>query len=270
MKLKHIMKRSPQTIGPKDKLTRARDLMAWGGFRHLPVVSDGLLVGLITARDITAHQARSGESLASSPGDLVDQAMERDVETAHPEDLTVQAAGRMATQKIGCLPIMEDGQLIGLVTTTDLLAAQVSESIREHAQTAFSVADFMTRDPVVALPDDLLLDAAARMQRQRIRHLPVVDANQRVIGMLSDQDVRTAIGDPSRVFERDLASSPVSSLHVRDAMTRPAITTTTDRSGTDLARDFVRLSATAMPVVDSDDKLLGIVSYIDVLRTYQP
>jgi CBS domain-containing protein len=268
VKLSDMMNRFPQTITAGDSLYRARDLMAWGGYRHLPVVEpeSNKVIGILSQSDIAQHQATTGQSLDASTADTVAMAMTASPETANPDDSLTEAAARMASHKIGCLPITERGKLVGLVTTTDVLAAEVREAMRPMRDGP-SVGDFMTRNVHFAHSNDRLLDAAAKMQQKHVRHLPVVDVKGRVVGILSDRDVRAALGDPSRVLEKTW-SLQAELLHVKDAMSTPAITTTPDQSCVAAAGHFVGLSASAVPVVDADNNLLGILSYLDLLRAF--
>ena len=261
MKLREIMNRYPATVTRTDTLITARDRMVWAGVRHLPVVDGARVVGVISDRDIANHQAQTGESLFSSPEDTVDMAMSTPAHTAGPDDTVIEAMARVSGQKIGCLPITDKGELIGMVTVTDLLAAEVRQHVRAPAEkTGATVGEVMTRDPQIVRSGDRLLDAAARMQQSMIRHLPVVDAEGRVIGMLSDRDVRGAIGDPGRVRE-----GVVPDIEVGVAMTGPAMTVTPSRPVVEVAQMFAGLGAGAFPVVDDDLHIVGIISYVDVL-----
>ncbi len=123
MKLKDIMKKNVETIGSKDTLLSAHKLMAAVDVRHLLVVDDGTLVGVLSERDVAIHQENIGESIFSSPTDTVSRAMRGDVQTAGPEDEVAGAALRMSSLRIGCLPIIDGEEIIGLVTTTDVLAS---------------------------------------------------------------------------------------------------------------------------------------------------
>jgi len=263
MKLRDIMQRFPQSVRPEDTLVAARDIMLWGEFRHLTVLDEGRLVGVLSDHDIAAHQARTGESLASSPGDTVRMAMEQEPPTAHGDDSVVEAAARMAADRISCLPILETGDLVGLVTTTDILAAEVRRATTPASGP--SVSELMSHKPETVHPDDLLLDAAAKMQVNRIRHLPVVDGDNHVLGMLSDRDVRTAVGNPATALDSD--SVRLNELRVRNVMSSPALTATPTQSCREIAHVFITQSTSAMPVVDQNERLMGIVSYIDLLRT---
>ena len=70
--------------------------------------------------------------------------------------------------------------------------------------------------PFTAGADDRLMDALARMAARNIRHLPVIDGQGVVVGMLSERDVRTAIGDPTAAVQLEHARVRLQSLRVSD------------------------------------------------------
>lgn len=129
MQLKQIMKRDPVTAQDTDPLGDAHRKMVAAQSRHLPIVHDGKLVGILTERSILEYRSRHGfeEDWWRAP---TAAAMSAPAQTAGPNDSLTEAAGRMATSKIGALPIVELGRLVGLVTVTDVLAAEVAESMR--------------------------------------------------------------------------------------------------------------------------------------------
>ena len=124
----------------------------------------------------------------------------------------------------------------------------------------------MTRAPTTAAADDNLIDAAARMVDRNVRHLPVVDGEHHVIGMLSDRDVRTQVGDSSRTLRPEEALVRMRSLRVADAMTRDAFVVHQDAPFEDVVRVFTEQRVGAVPVVDEGDRLVGIISYVDVFK----
>lgn len=267
MKIRELMKRSPTTIHVDDDLTTARDLMVWMGIRHLPVLNSGKLVGILSDSDVAAFQARVGAGPRSLSGYPAEKAMHSPVETAAPEDSVEDAAARMASHKISCLAVIEGEDLVGIVTSSDILANQVRMAApAEEPRTGPTVADAMTPDPQVVRAGDRLLDAAGRMQAMGIRHLPVIDGDGKVIGMLSDRDLRTAVGNPERVVGGQAAAVQLELLRVRDVMSAPALTVRPDERCAHVARFFADVHVSAVPVVDDDGKILGICSYIDILR----
>jgi CBS domain-containing protein len=124
----------------------------------------------------------------------------------------------------------------------------------------------MTRAPATAAVDDSLIDAAARMADRNVRHLPVVDGDHHVVGMLSDRDVRTMLGDSSRSLRPSDGLVRLQSLHVADAMSRNAFVVRQDAPFTDVVRVFTEQRVGAVPVVDETDRLVGIISYVDVFK----
>jgi acetoin utilization protein AcuB len=235
--------------------------MVWAAIRHLPVTHAGKLLGLVTEQDLALAWARDRGTASAR----VDSVMHPSPQTCGADDSIIEVTARMASDKLSCLPVVDKGRLVGIVTTTDILGAHVQNAMSPPVERGPTVADAMTPNPATAHPDDHLLDAVARMRSISVRHLPVVDGEGKALGMLSDRDVRAAIGDPSRVSLR--GDDPErEELRVGNAMSTPAITVTGDRRCAEVAREFARLRASAVPVTDSNNVVIGILSYIDLLR----
>ena len=107
---------NPVCIGPRESLAKAGTLMATGGFRQLPVVDHGNLIGIVTDRDLRPHAGY----LEST---LVDAAMTSSPFVISPSDSVEVAAKLIIQHKIGAVPVVENGRLIGIVSTSDLLNA---------------------------------------------------------------------------------------------------------------------------------------------------
>lgn len=245
------MHRDPTTVREEEELGIALQLMLWGRIRHLPVVEGGRLVGILSDRDVLRHRGEEAWRVAGRVRD----AMTRDVKVVGPDEPLEDAAALMTVAHIDSLPVLEDGQLVGILTTADLMALMARCEVEPRAPTAETV---MTADPATARADEYLLDAASRMFHLNVRHLPVVDQSKRVIGILSDRDLRLAVGNPlSDVREQ---------MRVADAMTGGAWTVQPDAPLSDVVDILVDDRVGAVPVVDDDGLLLGIVSYLDVLR----
>lgn len=124
---KEIMMGSPVTLKPQDTLDLANDVISLGRIRHIPVVEDGRLVGMLTERDLMGAAAskifglkqKSKSALLKSV--LIKDVMKTRVMTVAPETPIKDVAHLMADKKIGCVPVMSAGALVGLVTTTDIL-----------------------------------------------------------------------------------------------------------------------------------------------------
>ena len=254
MILKNFMVTNPIAVHPDDSLHHVSQIMAWTDTRHLPVtVGDDRLVGIISERDLLAFRAKQPESDPRSTP--LSFAMHESPQTAAPESSLTEAAARLAQSQIGCLPVTEQGKLVGLVTRTDVLSAEVRASM-EDVSTHLTAADIMTSDPLTANPDDQLADVARIMSRAGFRHLPVVNEEGKAVGILSDRDVHAV--------PRELK------LTVKDAMSRPPLRVWADENCGAVANLFVRFRASALLVTTKDDLLLGIISYIDLLDCLSP
>ena len=123
MLISRLMTNSPVTVSPRDTLQAAMSLMERGKFRRLPVVEGEKLVGIVTDRDIRAPQGYLQSTRVTA-------AMTADPMTVTPKQTVEDAARLMIAHKIGGLPVVEDGKLLGVVTTTDVLRAFLSLSPR--------------------------------------------------------------------------------------------------------------------------------------------
>ncbi|MFW5921432.1 MAG: CBS domain-containing protein, partial [Polyangiales bacterium] len=195
MKVSELMRRDVVTVDTRDDLALAQQVMLWNGVRHLPVLRDGQLVGVLTERDLLAARVRAGGQWGPSPP-AVKEAMTADVEHVTPDTDLADAAGMMATGKLGCLPVLDAGVVVGMLTAIDVLASDAQCPVPPSRLPAAEVGAVMTRRLAAVHPDDRIVDAAALMQQRGARHLPVIDGEGHLIGMLSDRDVRTAIGNP--------------------------------------------------------------------------
>ena len=112
------MSKHPVTAGARDTLAEADAKMQSGNFRHLPIVADGKLTGMISDHDIRQHQGHLTDTRVT--GAMTDNAI-----TVTPDTSMEEAAEIMLERKIGGLPVVEDGKLVGMITTTDVLGAFV-------------------------------------------------------------------------------------------------------------------------------------------------
>ena len=126
MKVREVMTTdNVSTVGESDSLAAAAHRMTWTPCRHLPVVKDREVVGVLSERDLLAWIAE-GHRL-DGPTALVRAAMAKPPLLATPEDDIGEAAARMLSHRVGCLPVVSRGKLIGMVTRGDLLGHIVAE-----------------------------------------------------------------------------------------------------------------------------------------------
>ncbi|MBN6188228.1 CBS domain-containing protein [Aneurinibacillus sp. BA2021] len=129
MLVEDIMKRDVVTVEPADSIRLALLKVHQYRIRHLPVVSCGKLVGIISDRDvrdacpsIISESCQEDDKILNTP---VSSIMRKDVITIHPLDFVEEAALALADHHIGCLPVVVDDELKGIITETDILQTLV-------------------------------------------------------------------------------------------------------------------------------------------------
>lgn len=125
--VREIMKTEVTTLGRNDSLQLAQDIMTLGRVRHFPVLEDGELVGVMSQRDLYKASLGSvmkyGEKAQREFLDTiaVKEVMNYPPVTIAPQASVQEAARLMLKEKIGCLPVLDKDELVGIVTETDML-----------------------------------------------------------------------------------------------------------------------------------------------------
>jgi CBS domain-containing protein len=129
MQVSEWMTPAPLTVTPSVTIPRVQQLMAHRRIRHLPVVEDGRLVGIVTDRDVRTVQASPATSLDARELHYllerltVRSVMTRPVITVAPHEPLAEAVRLMLEHRIGGLPVTEGERLVGILTEVDLLRA---------------------------------------------------------------------------------------------------------------------------------------------------
>lgn len=255
MKVSTIMSSRPATIRAESSLDEAMQLMDERRLRHLPVLRDGRVVGMISDRDLleaTGWLPPRVRELLEAPSGCVGDFMHARPFTVGPDAKLGEVAKRLASEHLGCVPVLRDEALVGVVTETDLLRACVDRVARDGGDEP-CIAEVMTPAPRVASPEDPVEEALDVLHAEDIRHLPVLE-HGRLVGIVSDRDLRLAIGRGSAAGSR-----------IRDVMTAKPATITADEGLSAAAALMVQEKISALPV-ESGGKLEGILTLADVLR----
>ena len=123
-----IMSRTLVGLPPSATLDEARTLMQRHHIRHLPILEDGQLVGLVSQRDILAAQESSLEKgqndhvLQQHP---LSKIMIKEVVTVSPKAGIREAALHLQKHKYGCLPVVDKGKVVGIITDSDFVGVAI-------------------------------------------------------------------------------------------------------------------------------------------------
>jgi predicted CoA-binding protein/CBS domain-containing protein len=129
------------------------------------------------------------------------------------------------------------------------------------------VHERMTRDPTTVTPEEALKDAIWKMEIGHFRHLPVIDNGGKLIGVLSDRDIRLI--RPSLAFvDKEDAMTQLWSIAVQQAAVFDPVKVKPDTSLKEAADLMLRWHVGGLPVVDKQEKVIGIITYTDILREF--
>lgn len=126
-RVRDIMPRKMVTISESDRLSTVEDIMTLGHVRHMPVVHAGKLVGVVSERDLLRASLSNLNEFGNEERRAFLQVVEIGRVMSTPPvvtalDTSVEDAARvMAERKIGCLPVVDGDELLGLITETDVL-----------------------------------------------------------------------------------------------------------------------------------------------------
>ena len=135
MKVKDVMVKEVATLDINDELSLANDIMRLGRIRHLPVVEGTRLAGIVSERDLFRTSLAQALGYGSeATRDLMKKLRIKDIMvqkviTVSPESELCEATKIMVELKIGCLPVVENERLVGLITETDILTQYLKECV---------------------------------------------------------------------------------------------------------------------------------------------
>jgi len=272
MQISDVMTRSVITAPPGMSLALAQRLMDDHRIRHLPVVQEGQLVGLVSDRDI--RQALPSPTTTLTPAEFtykmgtltIATCMTRAVATVPPEADLVQGMRQLLAGPYGCVPVLTGGQLVGIVTAIDVLrgflmdmgGAAARMPIRAHMQYA----------PLTGRQDDLVSQAQHRMHSADVHHLPIVAADGKLLGLLSDRDLRQAGASTLPPLSRYEAPLLLMTMLVKDIMRTDVTTVGGETTLADAGQLLLEHKIGCLPVLHHDRTLVGIVTVTDLLRAY--
>ncbi|CAB1079801.1 CBS domain containing membrane protein [Alkalispirochaeta odontotermitis] len=129
------------------------------------------------------------------------------------------------------------------------------------------VSRSMTRNVITVDQEAGILDAQELMADNKIRHLPIIDNNQQLIGVVTDRDIRSAL--PYRFYDAPQTErEKISRLKVKDIMTKDPISISPTYTIQDALLLIQNSKVGALPVVDDSNCLKGIISVRDLLRAF--
>lgn len=260
MRVREIMAKDPLCARADDTLLDAVRHMEERKVRHLPVVEAGRLIGVLSDRDLLEATGARPQGFVDGEDrrpKLVRDYMSAHVETTSPDEGAADAALYLARRSLGCLPVVEGGKLVGIVTETDVMAAYAEACRVGFApdRTNPPASDCMTAAPATIGPEATVAAAFARSRELDVRHLPVLHDGW-FVGIVSDRDLRLWVG-------RGRADE----VTVGEAMSKVVVSAAPNARLAECCGLMLGHRFSAVPVVNQG-RLEGIVTSVDVLEHY--
>jgi len=259
-------------VSPSDTIARVRNLMLRYGISRLPVVENGVLVGIITAYDV----AKAVDEAGSKPLDTipVELYMSFNPITVDAGETLEKAARLMVKHGIGGLPVLQDGRLVGIITKSDIVRA-----FAEKLKGEYKVEDFFDPNVPVVSPSHSVAYVAKLLFDTPCKRVLVVERGE-LVGIIAPSDL--AFATPIQKLSRKAKVYKVAGFSPRgiyatlpyihgvalaaDIMTPNPLTVKPNDDLAYAARLMSRYGFSSVPVVYEGNDVRGIVMKHHILQ----
>ena len=272
MQVVDIMRKTVITATADMSLAQAQHRMQEHRVRHLPVVAHTHLIGLLTDRDLrdalpSAVTTLGQDDIAQLLDTIaIETCMTTPVQTINSTADAADAAHQLLQTHYGCLPVVDEGKLVGIVTELDMLRGFLAAAV--PAGDSLTVKDYMHTELLTVTPEDFVHTARDRMQEARIRHLPVITQEQKLVGIITDRDVRQASASRLAQFDAYEAPEQIQALQVQRIMTTQVLTVQQDTPVADAGQRLLEQRLGCLPVIRAGNVVEGIITVTDLISAY--
>ena len=247
-----------------------------------PMIREGLIT--VEPVEIIKYTHRYLQPL---PGDrLVREVMARDVVTVTPETPVADVMNLLIGKLFKAVPVVDEARrVVGLISDGDLIArggAQQRMSVAERLDTGMLAAqlaeirrtgktarDVMTSPVITVHEEASLARAVSLMTEQKLKRLPVVDANQRLVGILSRVDVLRTVG-AAKLSTHEAKPTPGAAQTVGEVMDTRVPTAPLDAELADIAEQMAKAGLKRVIVVDGAGRAVGSITDGDLVARVKP
>jgi CBS domain-containing protein len=230
---------------------------------RLIVIKDNKPIGIITEKDITRYLIDADKPINQIK---VFEVMKSPLITAHLDDTIQNAAKTMLKHGISSLVIVENSELKGIVTKLDIAKFCATVKGRWH------VRDYMTKNPIAVSPSDTIFKVINLMVNNNISRVVVTDANNKPIGIITLADIVRSSPEISFAklkntrIPKILRPLMLRSIIVSTMMSRDLVVIREDADLADAAQTMITYGISGLPVINSEGRLVGIITKTDITR----
>ena len=265
MHIKNIMSREVVVIDKDQNIHDALKIMKKRKVSRLPVINtngnnEKQLVGIITEKDIALRLGSSRYGNLAPSHFYISTVMSPDPITVESSISLGKAAKIMIDNKIGGMPVVDDGEITCIITKTDFI-----KTCQGIPYTDTLVKERMKTNLITINPQDRLVHARRMIIDEEIGRLPVVDGNQ-LEGILTAKDIANSMISFRKVVPDKYQSARIRNLIVEDIMTQNVRTINESVTIADLSTFMLEEDFSGVPVVNEDHELAGIITKTDILN----
>jgi len=257
LQVKDVMTRDLIVIDKDVSLSHAIDLMVKNRVSRLLVINKGKLVGILTERDILDRLGSSRIGALQASSIHVSSAMTMNPVTVTPDTDVIDAAKIMLEKKISGLPVLEGGDLVGIITKSTM--TKLCIKVRNVA-----VSQIMTENPLTVSPYERITNVRRIMLEKGISSLPVTEEGK-LVGLITEGMIAKYLADFRSSVPEKYQTTRIRQIDVLDVMRKITPLHPDDPVG-DAAEKLIREKTKAAPVMDRREKLVGIVTKTDFTR----
>ncbi|MBN2013977.1 MAG: CBS domain-containing protein [Candidatus Altiarchaeota archaeon] len=248
-----IVQRAPVKIDKDQNLSHALALMEKNHVSRLLVTDEGFVVGILAEEDIANRLATGRERKLKSTQIHVSAAMTKDLVVIPLKADFRDAARIMLEYGFSSLPVVEDEEIVGLITKTDLVIKLLySDKI---------VGDFYTKKPVLVNPADTIVSARKLMLEHGIHRLLVTDKGM-LVGILTERDIARGFKTFRKALDKG-THQDIKGLRVEHLMTRNPVTVTPETTVGEAATLMLEKRISGLPVITKE---FGVLTKTDLVR----
>jgi len=312
-----IMNTDVKTLTLDHTVSQCLKFMKGRRVRHVPIVdlpyegeTKPYFIGVVSERDILRLNAPDAEVTGKQKKDqrslrqVLVNIVARKPKSASPQTPVQDVIMTMTCNHIDMVPVLDNADLVGVITTTDLMklffrldkvihklcpelkkgatpvdmASESSAKAKILSSWVFrAVQEIMTEQVISLEPQDNLARAMEVMQAEEIRHIPIMDEQEKFVGLVSDRDIlrnlpysgRRPPSPPKRFREHLFKTDPWTTnflMLIESVMTRKVLHILPGCSVCEVADILYMKKISCLPVVDEQEKLRGIVTVTDLMR----
>ncbi len=262
MQIKNLMSTALITIDKDQSLADALKLLRKNKVSRLPVLNNKELVGIVSERDIANKLGSSKYESMPASRLHVSSVMVKDIISVPQTMLLDEVASIMLENGIGSVPILNDGEMVGIVSKADFVTLAVDGEYEK-----IFVKDLMSKEVISISPYERLVHARRVIIDENVGRLPVID-DERLIGIITSKDLMRAFIDFRKCVPEKYQKAQIKEVLVEDIMSSNPTYATLDMPISEVAEVMIDTGYNGLPVID-EGKVVGIITQTDILKLVQ-